>query len=77
MVTDNEALNSDVLQLQQERIKLLQRIHALTLESEQLRSERDDILDDKRKECEDLMAQIEANEKNLLSYRKFIDEQNS
>ncbi|CAG2101665.1 unnamed protein product [Medioppia subpectinata] len=75
LVDDNESLNSDVLQLQQERIKLLQRIHALTLESETLRSERDDILDDKRRECEDFVAQIEANEKNILSYRKFIDEQ--
>ena len=53
----------------------MQRIHALHLETEQHRSERDDILDDKRKECEDYVAQIEANEKNLLSYRKFIDEQ--
>ncbi|CAG2166970.1 unnamed protein product [Oppiella nova] len=75
LVDDNESLNSDVLQLQQERIKLLQRIHTLTLESETLRSERDDILDDKRRECEDFVAQIEANEKNILSYRKFIDEQ--
>ena len=74
-MNDNEALNSDVQQLQQERVKLLQRIHALTLETEQLRSERDDIVDEKRRESEDFIAQIEANEKNILSYRKFIDEQ--
>lgn len=64
-----------MLQLQQERIKLLQKIHALALETEQLRSERDDQMDEKRKESEDYIAQIEANEKNLMSYRKFIDEQ--
>ena len=75
LVDDNEGLNNDVQQLQQERIKLLQRIHALALETEQLRSERDDILDEKRRDSEDFIAQIEANEKNILSYRKFIDEQ--
>lgn len=74
-MNDNEVLTNDVRQLQQERAKLLHKVHALALETEQLRSERDEILDEKRRESEDYIAQIEANEKNLLSYKRFIDEQ--
>ena len=46
-MNDNEVLTNDVRQLQQERAKLLHKVHALALETEQLRSERDEILDEK------------------------------
>ncbi len=75
MVNDNDALNSDVRLLQQERTKLRKRILELEKDCEDLSSERDNLSEEKRREREDFEAQIEANEKNLLSYRKFIEEQ--
>lgn len=74
-MSDNEALNADVRQLQQERLRLLQRVHTLELQGEELRCERDEIVEGKNREREDFMAQIEANEKHLTSYRKFLEEQ--
>ncbi|XP_023240985.1 A-kinase anchor protein 9-like isoform X3 [Centruroides sculpturatus] len=79
LLKENNKLNSDKHKLQQnhdkERQQMLSRIHHLELVLEETISQKEDLLEEKCHEIEDLKSQMESVEKQLLSYKRFIEEQ--
>ncbi|GFT96355.1 PACT_coil_coil domain-containing protein [Nephila pilipes] len=61
--------------LSQERQSFRDRLHQMEMELDGLKAEKEEILEMKCKEIRDLKAEMEAMEKQLLSNKKFIDEQ--
>ncbi|GFQ82069.1 PACT_coil_coil domain-containing protein [Trichonephila clavata] len=61
--------------LSQERQSFRDRLHQMEMELEGLKAEKEEIVEIKCKEIRDLKAEMEAMEKQLLSNKKFIDEQ--
>ncbi|GIY22141.1 PACT_coil_coil domain-containing protein [Caerostris darwini] len=61
--------------LSQERQSFRGRLHQIEMELEGVKAEKDEIIEKKCKEIRDLKAEMEAMEKQLLSNKKFIDEQ--
>ncbi|GFY71719.1 PACT_coil_coil domain-containing protein [Trichonephila inaurata madagascariensis] len=61
--------------LSQERQSFHDRLHQMEMEMEGLKAEKEEIVEIKCKEIRDLKAEMEAMEKQLLSNKKFIDEQ--
>lgn len=72
---EKETLNRDIHKLQQDKMNLTKKIDCLTAEVETLKSEKEQIIEMKHAEFEELISQIEANEKNLSSLKRFVEEQ--
>ena len=75
LLQENEKLNCDIRQLQQDKVILMKRINSLISEVETLKSEKEQIIETKNSEFEELVSQIEASEKNLSCLKRFVEEQ--
>lgn len=72
---ENEVLNRDINQLQQDKRSLAKKINSLTSEVETLKSEKEQIIESKNAEFDELISQIESTEKNHSSLKRFVEEQ--
>lgn len=72
---ENEVLNRDINQLQQDKRSLGKKINSLTSEVETLKSEKEQIIESKNAEFDELISQIESTEKNHSALKRFVEEQ--
>lgn len=70
-----ELLNNDIRQLQSGKDSLEQRVQRLLAELDTVRSEKDQLMQTKNAELDELVLQFEASEKNLASLKRFVEEQ--
>ncbi|XP_054717420.1 A-kinase anchor protein 9-like [Uloborus diversus] len=79
LLQENSRLSSEKHAVQKnlsrERQSFMDRMQEMEVEIEELKAEKDDLVENKCKEIRDLKAEMEAMEKQLQSNRKFIDEQ--
>jgi chromosome segregation ATPase len=74
LVKEKESLERNLMEIMRSNEVLQEELNSKHLQLSAFKSRLETSLE-KRREREDIEAQIEANEKNLLSYRKFIEEQ--
>lgn len=61
--------------LQQEKKKLLMKITKLNTDLENVKTEKEQLIESKNAEFAELISQLDSNQKNLNSLKRFIDEQ--
>lgn len=75
LLHENETLQRDNQTLQHEKMVLMKKINNLTSDFDLFRSEKEQVIEDKNVEIEELTSKNAASEKKCNSYKEFLEEQ--